>query len=118
MPSTKELKMIPEEHAISMESVVRQHGGITRPMLIDLYNAAKDILSDQEGKTKLRNVIPSLLKANNSQHGDVMIATATDERSGTFVQLAAAGGRILMTIGQKWAVQQPNAQGTLVTAQW
>lgn len=105
-----------EEHRVSMDSTIRTHSVVTKALLIDLYAAAHNCIEEKE--RPVQGIMPSRMVVQNSQHGDVVIGTSTDEKTGIFVQLAKSKDKLLMTIGQKWVIQQPNAQGTLVNRHW
>jgi hypothetical protein len=100
------------EHHVALASCVRQHAVITPPMLADLYKAA---LTCIDQPTQHPGKITSHL--NN---GTISMGTATDSKTGFYVQLAKVGsGHPLLTVGAKWAVEAPNAmQGNIATLLW
>lgn len=101
------------EHHVALESAIRNHTGITSPVLAKLYKVA---LANLEKPVNETDQFTSHLKA-----GNVSIGTATDAKSGIYVQLARADGnpRLLITIGAKWAMETPNpVQGNIATKLW
>jgi len=112
----KQFPYITAEHAKAMASAIRNHDDITEHMLARLYDAAlksaSGPLPDMEG------IIPSKMNVSNQQHGTVVVGTATDEKSGFYVQLARTSGKNLLTVGQKWVMEQPNMQGNVATVLW
>lgn len=104
--------IIPEHH-VALESAIRNHMGITSPVLAKLYKVA---LANVDTQTNETGQFTSHLKS-----GNVSIGTATDAKSGIYIQLARADGnpRLLLTIGAKWAMEQPNpTQGNIATTLW
>lgn len=104
--------IIPEHH-VALESAIRNHMGVTSHVLVKLYKSALANLEQPHHETGQFN---SHLKS-----GNVFIGTSTDSKSGVFVQLARADGnpRLLLTLGTKWAMEQPNpTQGNIATTIW
>jgi hypothetical protein len=104
--------IIPEHH-VPLESAIRNHMGITSHVLAKLYKSA---LANLEAPYYEASQFNSHLKS-----GNVAIGTSTDSKSGVFVQLARADGnpRLLLTVGMKWAMEQPNpTQGNIATTLW
>lgn len=101
------------EHHVALESSIRNHAGITPPVLAKLYKAA---LANVEKPAFETGYLTSHLKSEN-----VSVGTATDSKSGIFVQLARTreNSRMLLTVGTKWAMEQPNPlQGNIATTLW
>jgi hypothetical protein len=109
-------QFIEEQHKAALESTIRQHAGITEPFLAKLYKAALDVytLADQAAPQ------PGLVfsRIANEKH---VVASVTDERTGTYLQLA---GEIKkpnvgkqLTMGQKW-IMQGSAASTTATKLW
>ena len=104
---------IQPEHHVALESAIRNHMVITSPVLAKLYKSA---LANVDKPTNETNHFTSHLKS-----GNVSVGTATDSKTGVFVQLARADGnpRLLLTVGTKWAMEQPNpVQGNIATTLW
>ena len=101
------------EHHVALESAIRNHMGITSPVLTKLYKTA---LANVDKPTNETGQFTSHLKS-----GNVSVGTATDSKTGIFTQLARADGnpRLLLTVGSKWAMEQPNpVQGNIATTLW
>ena len=101
------------EHHVALESSIRNHMDVTPPVLAKLY------------KTALANVDKAAYETgqftSHLKSGNVSIGTATDSKKGVFIQLARADGnpRTLLTVGTKWAMEQPNpTQGNIATTLW
>jgi len=104
--------IIPEHH-VALESAIRNHMGITSPVLAKLYKSA---LANVEKTVHETGQFNSHLKS-----GNVSVGVSTDTKSGVYIQLARADGnpRLLITIGTKWAVEMPNpTQGNIATIFW
>jgi hypothetical protein len=104
---------IAPEHHVALESCIRNHNVITSPLLAELYKAA---LFNVDKQTQITGRHTSHLITAN-----VRIGTATDAKTGFYVQLAKVEGqeRPLLTVGSKWAMEQPNAlQGNVATHIW
>lgn len=104
--------IIPEHH-VALESSIRNHMGVTSQVLAKLYKVA---LANVDTAVYETGLFTSHLKS-----GNVLIGTATDSKSGVFIQLARAEGnpRTLLTVGMKWAMEQPNpTQGNIATTLW
>ena len=101
------------EHHVALESSIRNHMGIMSPVLAKLYKTA---LANVDKPTYETGQLTSHLKS-----GNVAVGTATEAKTGVFVQLARADGnpRTLLTVGMKWAMEQPNpTQGNIATTLW
>lgn len=104
--------IIPEHH-VALESAIRNHMVITSQVLAKLYKSA---LANLEAPYAATDQFNSYLKS-----GNVNVGTSTDSKTGVFVQLARADGnpRLLLTVGAKWAMEQPNpTQGNIATILW
>jgi hypothetical protein len=101
------------EHHVGLESAIRSHMGITSPVLAKLYKFA---LANVDKPVYETGLFTSHLKSEN-----VTVGTATDSKTGIFVQLARTNGnpRLMLTVGSKWAMEQANpAQSNIATILW
>jgi len=106
-------KFIDPNHHVALQSCIRNHPIVTAQLLARIYNAALACVDKPCGETGL---LLSHIKADTYQ-----IGTATDEKTGIFVQLVKMKDRPshLLTAGQKWAVERDNAvQGNTSTLLW
>lgn len=106
---------IEEAHKPVLESVIRQHHVVTEKLLAKLYEVALESF-------KTGGAIPAQPGISWSFVGDAdrnVVASATDEKTGIYVQLTgtAGGHQRMMTVGAKWAMQARNQQA-LVTKLW
>jgi len=92
--------------------LIRQREFINEKLLGRLYQACHELI--HTGKTEVAEVGTSLLPS-----GDFKLATATDERSGVYVQVAADPKGSLMTVGQRWAMEgRDRVNNTTATRVW
>lgn len=104
--------IVPEHH-VALASCIRNHSGITSPVLAKLYKAALD---NVDKPVQAAEQFTSHLKS-----GNISVGTSTDAKTGIFVQLARADDnpRLLLTVGYKWAMDQSNPlQGNIATKLW
>lgn len=104
---------IQPEHHVALDSSIRNHAGIMPKVLANLYKSA---LANLERTACETGQFTSHLKSEN-----VAVGTATDAKTGVFVQLARTGENphLLLTVGTKWAMEQPNPlQGNIATTLW
>ena len=106
-------KFIDENHHVALQSCIRNHPVVTAQLLARLYSAALDCIVQQTGS--------SGLLTSHIEAADYKIGTATDEKTGVFVQLVRLNKQksALLTAGQKWAVERDNiTQGNTSTILW
>jgi hypothetical protein len=107
---------IPTQHVVALESAVRNHSVVTTvnaPMLARMYQLALDGLKQPVQET---GFFTSSLRA-----GNVTLSTATEAKSGIYIQLASVTGQPgnYLTIGTKWAMEQfVPAHGNVSTTFW
>ena len=104
--------IVPEHH-VALESAIRGHTGITSPVLAKLYKAALANLDKPSGEQGMFT--------SHLNDGSVSVGTATDAKTGVFVQLARtkSAHHPLLTVGTKWAMEQSNTvQGNIATQLW
>jgi len=101
---------IPENHKSVLSQLIRQKDYITEKLMASLYQACLSKLADEASDTPGFN-------ASVIRSPDCAVATATDERSGVYLQLAATAARgKLITVGQRWAMEgvDPSTSTTAV----
>ena len=104
------------QHRAALASAVRIHSVVsaaTAPILAALYKHALDGLT---APVKADGYYTSTLNTSD----EITVSSATDAKSGLWVQLARAGGRLpVLTIGQKWSMEQFNTMtGSTNTIIW
>ncbi len=105
-------------HHSALLSCIRSHTFVTMPLLTTLYEVAHACAHGTVPE-KASGVLTSALTVSNPQHGDLVLGTATDQKTGVYVQLAKTKlGKLFLTCGQKWAMEQTNEQGTGVLTYW
>lgn len=104
---------ISPDHHVALESAVRSH--MAEPEdLAKLYSAALGALLTPEKP-------PLGILASTLRDGKMVVATATNVKTGIYVQLAQMPEqpRPWLTVGQKWAMESPNlAMGNVATRIW
>ena len=106
-------KFIDANHHVALQSCVKNHSGVTPQLLAELYGSALACVTRNSAR-------PGTL-TSHIDAGDYKIGTATDEKTGTYVQLVEMKGKTnrLLTAGQKWAVERENSvQGNISTLLW
>lgn len=105
-------EFIPDKHKSVLIQLIRQKDYITEQLMARLYQACSDML--RAGKTTAAETVCSVL-----QSGDYALATATDERTGVYIQVAAGPKGPLMTVGQRWAMEGfDGSTHTIATKIW
>lgn len=101
-------KFIAPEHHMALQSAVRGRYMSNAQMMANLYQAAQNALAGQ--------IVSNEHLASNCYTTDKgpQVSTATDAKTGVFVQLVKLGTRVLMTTGQKWTMESP-VEGTSQT---
>lgn len=96
-------KFIHEGHQTALASAVRRYMPGKEVRLAALYQVAAATLNG-DPMPMSKGILTSKLTDPN-----VLVATATDEESGVYVQLARLPkvGRPLLTLGQKWSTEMP-----------
>lgn len=106
-------KFIDPNHHVALEACIRNHPVVTATLLARLYSAALACIDKPGGEAGL---LTSHINANEYQ-----IGTATDEKTGIYIQLVQMKDRAskLLTVGHKWAVERDNpVQGNTSTVLW
>lgn len=108
---------IAKQHAVALESVIRNHGAgttVSAGLLAKMYKVA---LAGLTQPSKEEGLYTSQLRAEK-----VTMSSVTDVKSGIWIQLATIEGftgSIFMTCGQKWTMEQPVPQhGNVTTVIW
>jgi hypothetical protein len=105
-------------HHAALLSCVRNHAHITMPVFTALYEIAHACASGRPPENTT-GILTSAMSVTTKQHGNLTIGTATDQKTGVYVQLAVNPlGKAFLTTGQKWAMEQTNEQGTGVLTYW
>jgi len=89
-------------HQAAIESALRNHEVITEKLVVGLYQTCSSVLMAVE--VKADGVMTSKLDG-----ADYTLATATDVKTGYYVQLAKLTGKngdAILTIGQKFAQEK------------
>lgn len=106
-------EFIPESHKSVLTQLVRQKDYITEKLLARLYRACDEVL--QAGTTTQAEVSVSATTGS----GNYKVGTATDERTGIYVQVARGPKGPLLTVGQRWAMEGFDATtSTVATKIW
>jgi len=106
---------IPEEHKITLRSVIAQHNIVTEPLLAQLYLVALNKFK------KTGDKVDSTIYVQFIEGAGGIVSGATDERTGIYVQLAGAPGSQtqMLTVGQKWAAQaQLSGMSQVISKHW
>ena len=105
-------EFIPENHKSVLSQLIRQKDYITEKLLARLYAACNDVLNT--GTTDRPEVF-----ASATTGGDYQVATATDERTGVYLQVARGPKGPLLTVGQRWSMEGFDAvTSTVATKIW
>ena len=101
--------------AFPLESTLRNHGVGTQmsaPLLARMYKIAVD------GFTKAATVPDYLVSVLVTDKA--VLSSVTEAKSGLWLQLARLPtGTVLLTVGQKWATEQPDStQHNVATKIW
>jgi len=105
-------------HHSALLSCIRSHPHVTMPLFTTLYEVAYACASGTPPENA-SGVLTSAMTVATKQHGDLVLGTATDQKTGIYVQLAKTKlGKLFLTCGQKWAMEQTNEQGTGVLTYW
>lgn len=107
---------IGKQHHVALESAIRNHSVVTTinaPLLAKMYQLALQGLQSPLTETGFHT---SSLRA-----GNITLSSVTEAKSGLWLQLAKVEGQPnpFLTIGQKWAMEQPvAAHGNVSTIFW
>jgi hypothetical protein len=109
------------EHHVALEATVRNHWATREEQLAMLYKAA--LFNLDKNMAAFSNPKSQLILLSLLQDPEVAVSVATDAESGVYVQLArlkshAQGKAPLMTVGQKWAAENPPSAGSAPTKLW
>ena len=106
-------KSIEPHHRVAMEACIRNHPVVTPHLLTKLYETA---LACVEAPRSAEGV-----SASHINGGEFKMGTATDDKTGIYVQLVQVKGRPSkwITVGSKWAMERENTvQGNVATVLW
>jgi hypothetical protein len=107
---------IDPKHVVPLEATVRNHSIVsaaTAPLLAKMYKTALDALSSGE-PVREEGFAASVLKSET-----VTLSSVTEAKTGLYIQMAKLDGKVYMTVGQKWVMEQPNpAHGNVTTSMW
>lgn len=106
---------IPEDHKVTLRSVIAQHNVVTEPFLAHLYLIALNLFR-KTGEKPDSTIYTQFIEGSNG-----IVAGATDEKTGIYVQLSGAPGASsqMLTVGQKWAAQAVlPGMSQIVTKHW
>ena len=107
------------EHHVALEATIRNHWVAHEEQVASLYKAALANLAGQScAIAHSKGIFLSTLR-----DPAVTVSVATDPESGVYVQLAHLKDHKpeqppLLTVGQKWAAQNPSSVGTVPTKFW
>ena len=104
---------IPQDHQAILTSVIRQNERVTAGALAALYEFAQKTLRGTAPESP--QMFGSLMNVTGV-NGGAKIATATDVPTGVYVQLVEAKGKLLLTVGLKWAFQYEDPTSSTVAA--
>lgn len=106
---------IDEIHKPTLETIIRQHQGVTEPFLAALYRACLDAQTNQTNPRPSAFILARFVSENNT-----VLASATDEKTGIYLQLAGdLKSSNQLTVGQKWAMQGKDPKmSTMATKMW
>lgn len=92
---------IQEHHKAPLEAALRANSSVPAPLLASLYKQALDAVNGPAVTTETT----SCSKLSDPGLG-VTVGTATDKKTGAYVQLAQSGsGKPVLTFGTKWIVE-------------
>lgn len=105
-------------HKSTLESCVRNHPPLASLVVARLYRLALDAL-DRAVFSTTDTVVSTLKGESVGMTNGLVIGTATDIKTGVYVQLSRVPGsqQPLMTLGKKWAAEGMNANfgtGTVI----
>lgn len=106
-------KSIETHHRVVLESCIRNHPIVTPHILTKLYETALACVETPTGGEGL--------SVSHINGGEFKMGTATDDKTGIFVQLVQMKGRATkwITVGSKWAMERENQiQGNVSTVLW
>jgi hypothetical protein len=106
-------KFIEHGHRVVMESCIRTHPVVTPHILLKLYQTALACVDAPKGEEGL--------SVSHIDGGEFKMGTATDDKTGIFIQLVQMKGRPSkwITLGSKWAMERQNqVQGNVSTVLW
>jgi hypothetical protein len=107
---------IPQPHQIVLSTALRGHtlgNGVNPLILAKLYKASLDSFKEPVNE---RDILTSVLRGDLGN-----LSTATDMKTGVYVQLAQIPGQSAcsITIGRKWAMEGLNKTlGNYSTTYW
>ncbi len=106
---------IPDQHKVALQGVIRH--GVTAHTLVQLYEATLTVLNASD-PTKL--ALTDKLAFSRLVTETHEIAVVTSRETGVYLQLAREKGKTttFITVGQKWAMEQPSPHSTVNTIFW
>lgn len=109
-------RFIAEEHRVALHGVVQRHG-LTPTKLANLYETAALVLASPDATKLAMSTKTAFSKLSTDTHE---IAVVTCIETGVFVQLAKekAKTKVYITVGQKWAMEQPSVNSSINTVLW
>jgi hypothetical protein len=107
-------KSISTNHHVALESCIRNHPVVTAQMLVKLYEAALQSIDSPAPGT-------ADLSVSHINGGEYTIGTATDNKTGFYVQLVKFKNKsdTRLTVGAKWVMERDNpVHGNTSTTLW
>jgi len=97
---------ISAEHQPILESCIRHHPPLMPNTMARLYKAALEAITTPSSTVEQGTSITSFA-GDSTGLGKTVIGTATDVKTGVYIQLSLVGNRTspIMTLGKKWAAQ-------------
>lgn len=107
---------VQKQHHVALASTIRSHAVVSTVNATVLAIMYKHALACLDNVVALDGFFSSRLCAEG-----VTLSSVTEAKTGLWMQLAKLDGKpsLLLTIGQKWAMEQPvPAHGNVATTLW